>query len=107
MKITFTDTAIERITALMGSRQGMLKLVFDTEDCGCSVNGVPTLWIVTEAETGDLHAEVDPFQLIYKPKDEIFFEALMKLDYHPGNKSYILKSNSQIYNAHMSVIDKR
>lgn len=39
--------------------------------------------------------------------DEIFFEDNMKIDYHEGNKSYILKSNNQIYNAGMSLVDKR
>ncbi|NEW06424.1 iron-sulfur cluster biosynthesis family protein [Paenibacillus sp. SYP-B3998] len=107
MKITFTDSAIERITPFLGENQGVIKLVFDTEDCGCSVNGVPTLWIVMAAESGDLRADAEPFQLVYKPKDEIFFEESMKVDYHPGNKSFILKSNNQIYNAHMNLIDKR
>lgn len=108
MKITFTDTAIHRLTPFTSDQnEAMLKLVFDTEDCGCSVNGVPTLWLVSQANDDDLTAETETFKLIYKAKDEIFFEENMKIDYHEGNKSYILKSNNQIYNAGMSLVDKR
>ena len=84
-----------------------LKLVFDTEGCGCSVNGVPTLWLVSQANADDLIRCDRYFQFIYKAKDEIFFEENMKIDFHEGNKSYILKSNNQIYNAGMSLVDKR
>lgn len=107
MKITFTDTAIHRLTPFIQDNDAILKLVFDTEGCGCSVNGVPTLWLVNKANDDDLTAETEHFTLIYKAKDAIFFEDNMKIDYHEGNKSYILKSNNQIYNAGMSLVDKR
>jgi uncharacterized protein YqkB len=107
MKINFTDTAIERLTPILGDGQALLRLVFDTEGCGCSVNGVPTLWLVSAATEGDLSADAEPFRLIYKAKDEIFFEDTMKIDYQDTTKSFILKSNSQIYNAGMSLVDKR
>ncbi|MFD0699010.1 iron-sulfur cluster biosynthesis family protein [Paenibacillus sp. GCM10027628] len=107
MKITFTEAAVQRLTPAIGNGQALLKLVFDTEGCGCSVNGVPTLWLVDAPSNGELSAEADPFKLVYKAKDEIYFEDVMKIDFHENNKSYILKSNSQIYNASMSLIDKR
>ncbi|MBP1961838.1 iron-sulfur cluster biosynthesis family protein [Paenibacillus aceris] len=107
MNITFTDSAIERLTPYIGQGDALLKLVFDTEGCGCSVNGVPTLWVVSEADKNDITAETNVFKLIFKDKDEIFFENEMKIDFSEGNKSYILKSNNQIYNAGMSLVDKR
>ncbi|CAN7694065.1 iron-sulfur cluster biosynthesis family protein [Paenibacillus sp. LjRoot56] len=107
MNITFTDTAKQRLTPWMEQNNTLIKLVFDTEGCGCSVNGVPTLWLVSEANGDDISAVTDTFPLIFKAKDEIFFEDNMKIDFHEGNKSYILKSNNQIYNAGMSLVDKR
>ncbi|MDR6549623.1 iron-sulfur cluster biosynthesis family protein [Paenibacillus qinlingensis] len=107
MNITFTDTAKQRLSPYLDQNNTLLKLVFDTEGCGCSVNGVPTLWLVTEAKAEDAKAVTDFFPLVYKAKDEIFFEANMKIDFHEANKSYILKSNNQIYNAGMSLVDKR
>ncbi|MFC5448224.1 iron-sulfur cluster biosynthesis family protein [Paenibacillus aestuarii] len=107
MKITCTDAAIAKLQPFLEDGNTLIKLVFDTEGCGCSVNGVPTLWLVGEAAGGEIQAESEPLKLIYKAKDEIFFEDQMKLDYQDSSKSYILKSNSQIYNAHMALVDKR
>lgn len=107
MNITFTDTATQRLTPYMEQNNTLLKLVFDTEGCGCSVNGVPTLWLVSTANIDDVSAVTAAFPLIYKAKDEIFFEDTMKIDFHEGKGSYILKSNNQIYNAGMSLVDKR
>lgn len=107
MNITFTDTAKHRLAPFFEQNNTLLKLVFDTEGCGCSVNGVPTLWLVNAAMSEDSAAETDAFPMVYKTKDEIFFEDNMKIDFHEINKSYILKSNNQIYNAGMSLVDKR
>jgi uncharacterized protein YqkB len=107
MQIMFTDSAIERLTPYMGQGDALLKLVFDTEGCGCSVNGVPTLWLVSEESHNDLTAETNALKLIYSSNDEIFYENNMKIDFSDGSKSYILKSNNQIYNAGMSLVDKR
>lgn len=106
MQITFTDTAIGQLKPLLNDKS-LLKLVFDSEGCGCAMNGVPTLWIVPEADPKDLKAEASPFRLVYNPKHEVFFEGAMKIDFHPRNKSYILKSDNQIYNAGMTLVDKR
>jgi uncharacterized protein YqkB len=106
MQITFTEAAIQHLEPVV-SKDALLKLVFDSNGCGCAVNGVPALWVVPEADPRDLHAEASPFELVYSPKHEVFFEDHMKIDYQPENRSYLLKSNNQIYNAGMKVIDKR
>jgi len=103
--ITFTEAASERLTKQLAGRPGEVKLVFDSEGCGCSANGVPTLWIVDRAEEKDLRAEGSPFELLYEKKHEIYFEDRMSLDYQSG--SFVLKSTGQIYNANMQLIDKR
>src|SRR4051794_37605954 len=100
MHITFTESAVEQLGSQV-STETPLKLVFDSEGCGCAMNGVPTLWIVPEADPKDLQAEATPFHVIYSPKHEVFFEDHMKIDYQAASKSYILKSNNQIYNAGM------
>lgn len=106
MHITFTDSAKQQLSYLYDGNV-LLSLVYDTEGCGCAVNGVPTLWLVSEAESTDSEAEAEPFKVIYSPKHEIFFEENLKIDYDISKKSYILKSNNQIYNASMNLIDKR
>lgn len=76
MKIMFTDSAIERLTPYMDQGEALLKLAFDTEGCGCSVNGVPTLWLVSEESPNDLTAETNALKLIYSSNDEIFMKIL-------------------------------
>ncbi|NOU97000.1 hypothetical protein GC093_27795 [Paenibacillus sp. LMG 31456] len=107
MHITFTNQAIEQINKKMNSGAGELKLVHDSEGCGCSANGVPTLWIVNQAEDKELRAEGTPFELVYEQKHEVYFEDKMTLDYAPARGDFVLKSNGQIYNANMRLIDKR
>jgi uncharacterized protein YqkB len=106
MQIKFTETAIKQLEPYM-LHKGQLKLVYDTEGCGCAVNGVAALWLVDKPDGNDLQANGDPYPVAYSPKDEVFFEELLKIDYQNTTKSFILKSNSQIYNASMSLIDKR
>jgi len=106
MHITYSETAAERLQAAAGG-EALLRLVFDREGCGCSLDGVPALWLVDRPESGDLEAESAPLRLVYRAKDEIFFEDKLHIDYQDRNKSYILKSSGQIYNAGMSVVDKR
>ncbi|MCU6798102.1 MULTISPECIES: iron-sulfur cluster biosynthesis family protein [Paenibacillus] len=107
MHITFTDEAVQQITHQLPAGSGELKLVFDSEGCGCSANGVPSLWIVDKPEENDLRAGGSPFELWYEKKQEVYFEDNMTLDYRSANRSYILKSNGQIYNSLMQLIDKR
>lgn len=106
MQITFTKQALEQIDKHHIAGEEKLKLVYDNEGCGCAVNGVPTLWIVQQPGERDLHAEGTPYEVLYEKKHEVYFEDRMTLDYR-DNGGYILKSNGQIYNANMSLIDKR
>ncbi|MCS7464437.1 hypothetical protein N0M98_30520 [Paenibacillus doosanensis] len=106
MQITFTDQAVDQLGKYQINENGELKLVYDSEGCGCAVSGVPTLWIVDRAGERDLRAEGTPYELLYEKKHEVFFEDRMTLDY-AENRGYVLKSSGQIYNANMRLIDKR
>ncbi|WP_028548534.1 iron-sulfur cluster biosynthesis family protein [Paenibacillus sp. UNC451MF] len=106
MHITFTEQAVEQIKKHHIDGQEKLKLVYDSEGCGCAVSGVPTLWIVNQPGDRDLNAEGTPYDVLYEKKHEVYFEDRMSLDYR-DNGVYILKSSGQIYNANMRLIDKR
>jgi uncharacterized protein YqkB len=107
MHITFTVPAVNQLEPLMNHHDAVLKLVYDSEGCGCAVNGVPTLWLVSKPDAKDLKADTSSYPVVYNPKHEIFFDDSLTIDFRPETKSYILKSNNQIYNSGMSVIDKR
>ncbi|TDF99538.1 iron-sulfur cluster biosynthesis family protein [Paenibacillus piri] len=107
MHITFTDHAVEQINSRFAPGDGELKLVFDSEGCGCAVSGVPVLWIVDQAADKELRAEGTPYRIVYEKRHEVYFEDRMVLDFEPKRGSFILKSDGQIYNAQMRLIDKR
>ncbi len=107
MQITFTETAVKQLAPYISEQKGRLKLVYDTEGCGCAVNGVAALWLVDRTEAADIETDGDPYRVAYRAKDEVFFEESLKIDYHLTNKSFILKSSNQIYNANISLVDKR
>lgn len=108
MQISFTEAAAHEIARKLGDdKDARLKLVFDSEGCGCSANGVPTLWIVSEAGTYDFIADGEPYDVLIDRKHEVYFEERMIVDYIPQGIRFVLKSGGQIYNSFMHLIDRR
>jgi uncharacterized protein YqkB len=108
MQITFTEPALQQLEPYTNTvLDGILKLVYDTEGCGCAVNGIASLWLVAEPGPLDAEAESQPIRVLYNPRHEIFFEEHLIIDYQLKSKSYIIKSNSQIYNSGVVLADKR
>ncbi|MFJ8256195.1 iron-sulfur cluster biosynthesis family protein [Peribacillus asahii] len=46
MYIEWTEKALTKVTEKMNGDSGYLLLKYDTDDCGCAVNGVTALWLV-------------------------------------------------------------
>lgn len=107
MQIEITTLAAEQIRNQLHEQSATLKLAYDTEGCGCVVSGVAALWVVDGPGEFDRQAENSSFELLYDWRHEVFFEERLIIDYLPQHRSYILKSNQQIYNARMSLIDNR
>ncbi|UUZ94571.1 hypothetical protein LJK87_08520 [Paenibacillus sp. P25] len=108
MHIAFTETVAKEIERIWGpGSPGRLKLVYDSEGRGCAVSGVPTLWLVDETGAHDITIDGSPYSVLMDKKHEVFFEERMTVDYVQEGLRFVLKSSGQIYNAHMSLIDKR
>ncbi|WP_159883369.1 iron-sulfur cluster biosynthesis family protein [Paenibacillus puerhi] len=110
MHITFTTQAAAAIDQRLEAGQAaILKLVYDNEGCGCAVSGVPTLWIESAPQPNDFQVEATGLQhaVWVDKKHEIYFEERMTVDYKNEGRAFVLKSSGQIYNAYMSLIDKR
>lgn len=109
MRIEVTPSAAAKLAEHMpqGS-ESFIKIVYDTEGCGCAVSGVPQLWRMDEAEPTDAGVACElPVRFVIDPRQEVFFEERLKLDYSPANNGFILKSDSQIYHHALSITDKR
>ncbi|EXX89781.1 hypothetical protein BG53_14040 [Paenibacillus darwinianus] len=104
MKITFSPAAIERLTSELSGQSSRLKLLYDTEGCGCVMNGVPTLLRIEQPEEGDVKAVSSPYEIWYEKRYEVFFEDELKVDYRPGTPSFILRSDNQTYTTHLLLL---
>ena len=102
MRIAFTEPAIAALRAQFGPDVN-LRLIYDTEGCGCAVNGVPALRVIARAEPDDARAESDAFAVYYAPRQAVFFEEELTVGYAADKRSFILKSKQQIYSGSMDV----
>lgn len=106
MNVTITNQALEKLQEKLPESSRLLKLVYDTEGCGCAVSGVASLWHVDAELPQDKVAHDGAIKLIYESRQEVFFEDQMKLDFNERDNSFSLKSNNQIYNPSMQIVEK-
>ncbi|WP_028610627.1 iron-sulfur cluster biosynthesis family protein [Paenibacillus harenae] len=101
MQITFSQSAVRRLTPYLTGGTKRLKLLHDTEGCGCVVSGVPALQLIEEPSVDDKLAHGDPLPFYYEPRHEVYYEPELKVDYNEEQSSFSLKSDSQIYTLHL------
>ncbi|MDB4868913.1 MAG: iron-sulfur cluster biosynthesis family protein [Cohnella sp.] len=107
MKVLWSSDAVEELRKRYGSDVKIWRLVYDTEGCGCAVNGVPALWAVNAPEPGDTAADSDPFTLWHDPRHALYFEDTLRISYQPETRSFRLASDGQIYTSRMVLGDRR
>lgn len=107
MFIQWSEEAISEVHNRFGTASQVWKLVFDSEDCGCSVNGVPTFWAINPPENGELKAGSNAFEVWYVPEHAIYFDEQLRVSYHPNNRSFQLASDGQIYTNRLKLEDRR
>jgi uncharacterized protein YqkB len=106
VEINITEAATEKINERLNNRDGYLKLKYDTDDCGCAVNGVVALWFIPELETDDIAIETNDRTVYAEKSKMVFFDEQMKIDFSQASNCFQLKSPQQILNGHMSLIIK-
>ena len=96
MRIQFTSAAVDKLQPELAGGK-LLKLLYDTEGCGCVVSGVPALQLLDKPGEHDVQGDGDPLAFWHEPRFEVFFEPLLKIDYDTVRGQFVLKSDSQIY----------
>lgn len=104
MHITFSNSAIEQLSPYLNNTSKQLKLLYDTEGCGCALSGVPALQLIEEPDERDRLTQGDPFSFWYEPRHEVFFEPKLRVDYDASRNSFILNSDNQIYTTHLRLL---
>jgi uncharacterized protein YqkB len=104
MEITITEIAAEKINAKIAGREGYLKLKYDTDGCGCAVNGVIAMWFVAKLNDDDFAIETNDRTIYLEKSKAVFFDEQMKIDFSTSTNCFQLKSPGQILNGHMSLV---
>jgi len=104
VEINITAAAAEKINQRIDGREGYLKLKYDTDGCGCAVNGVVALWFIPELESDDIAIETNDRTVYAEKSKTVFFDEQMKIDFSKATNCFQLKSPQQILNGHMSLI---
>ncbi|CAM3753622.1 MULTISPECIES: iron-sulfur cluster biosynthesis family protein [Paenibacillus] len=108
MIIKLTPEADLKLKELLGGKPGAVRLIYDTEGCGCAVNGVPGLQIVDGAADGDTAIQTNgSIPLVINGKQEVFFEEELKLDLRSGTANFRLTSRNQTYGTNIIATDTR
>ncbi|MFJ7725464.1 iron-sulfur cluster biosynthesis family protein [Neobacillus sp. NPDC097160] len=106
MEIIITEAAAKKITERTKGHEGYLKLKYDTDGCGCAVNGVVALWFVPEIDEDEIAIETNERTVYLEKSKIVFFDEQMKIDFSESTNCFQLKSPQQILNGHMSLIIK-
>ncbi|MCM2531753.1 iron-sulfur cluster biosynthesis family protein [Neobacillus pocheonensis] len=104
MEIELTAAAAEKINMRTEGQEGFLKLKYDTDGCGCAVNGVVALWFVPVLDDDDIPIETNDRTIYVEKSKTVFFDEQMKIDFSNSSNCFQLKSPQQILNGHMSLV---
>ncbi|MFC5700004.1 iron-sulfur cluster biosynthesis family protein [Cohnella faecalis] len=107
MKISWSPEASDELLRRYGDDAVEWRLVYDTEGCGCAVNGVPALWAVTGPEPDDSAADSTPFKLWHDPRQAVFFDDELRVSFNSEKMSFSLASDGQIYTSRLVLADRR
>ncbi|WP_211747958.1 iron-sulfur cluster biosynthesis family protein [Paenibacillus sp. Marseille-Q4541] len=109
MKIKVNKAAEDLLKKKLGDTPGVIRLVHDTEGCGCVVSGVPAFHIVSDVEISDitLESNVPELTFILDGQKAVFFEEELHLSTDSGDLSLRLSSNGQHYGLYLFPKDYR
>jgi uncharacterized protein YqkB len=106
MRIEPSTEAVNQLLEFYHAEPRLLKIAYDSEGCGCAVSGIAQLWQVGATHVDDMIVCDGPVTILIETRHEVFFDEVMRLDYSPDRKCFILKSDGQIYHNSLRVINK-
>lgn len=103
MELRITDEAKQQLVAMKDPERPIIRLFYDTEGCGCGVNGLPTIRLEKEVRDTDEDVDNEDYRVIIDQQQATFFKPDMKLDFVKG--SFRLSSPEGILNPIISTKD--
>lgn len=106
MYIEWTDHALMKMIEKINEAGGYLLLKYDTDDCGCAVNGVTALWLIRELDDDFEKVETNGLAIYVERSKMIYFDEMMKIDFVSSANCFILKSPNEILNPRLNLYKK-
>nr|WP_281394009.1 iron-sulfur cluster biosynthesis family protein [Texcoconibacillus texcoconensis] len=105
VQVTLTDEGRNIVKRAMSEQLGMLKIVYDTDGCGCAVSGVPKLQLVSnKTETDiDIKSEDGDIPILIERRFQVFFDPKMTLSASVKPGRLQLKSDQQIFHSRLAI----
>ncbi|AXI09405.1 iron-sulfur cluster biosynthesis family protein [Oceanobacillus zhaokaii] len=106
MELTITKEAEDVIKEMNTDNHESILLWYDTIDCGCGVNGLPTFRLIDDIKAHYQKVDNGSFSTYISEQQAVFFTKSMKLDYKNG--TFKLSSPEGMLNAFIatnSIID--
>ncbi|GAE91291.1 hypothetical protein JCM21714_237 [Gracilibacillus boraciitolerans JCM 21714] len=73
MELMITNQALDKLTELDSSRLMILALTYDTEGCGCGVNGMPTFALITKKQRNHIDVMCKDREVVVDKMESVFF----------------------------------
>ena len=104
MEIHITEQSAKKLADKLDDGK-YLKLYYDTEGCGCGVNGIPTLWVTDQVSAEDVEIETNAMPVFVEKSQMLFYADRLTIDVSGANY-YRLSSPGEILNGRMNVINR-
>lgn len=101
MEIVWEEQAIRKLKQLTEGKEGYVKLIYDTEDCGCSDDGVSTLWFISEPEGNEIVVETNIGNMLVDKDKLVYMDEEMTVAWVEQFNSFRLKNKNGIINPFM------
>ncbi|RLL48143.1 iron-sulfur cluster biosynthesis family protein [Oceanobacillus piezotolerans] len=108
MQLSITPIAEEKLKELRNNDSSYLLLWYDTDGCGCGVNGLPTIRFTNEKQPFHVQVSNAVYPTIIAKQQAVFFAEDMKLDYKNG--SFRLTTSEEMLNPFIpvqSILEKK
>ncbi|MFC4404285.1 iron-sulfur cluster biosynthesis family protein [Gracilibacillus xinjiangensis] len=82
MELTITKQALDELQEYRKDNQQYLALTYDTEGCGCGVNGMPTIKWKKEEGTDYISITCEQLPVLVHYQQKVFFAKNMTLEFN-------------------------
>ena len=101
MKIEWEEKAIEKAHQIINGKEGIIKLIIDSEDCGCGDDGVTTLWYISEPEGNEIEVDTNIGKMLVDRDKIVYLSDKMRIMWVDEYNCFRLTSTNGIITAFM------